>query len=1704
VPLSSAAASYDLPASGGAAPPGHRDGVVDVVFGPLASNAGAKPTWNKATASCSTTYCHGSTLPGGSNNTPVWTKVDGSQVSCGTCHGIPPPQPMHPDITVVPGYDASDVQKTCNACHPGTVQTDGSLDIPGGQHIDGVIQLGAYACARCHGDVTRLPLALSPAPPFPAHDPSTSGSGTAATLRAVGAHLAHLTGTTLTDTPVACSECHAVPTSMLGHPNPAYSSPTYNPGGGGASIVVDMTWGPLATAGGTVPSWNVASLSCSATYCHGGSLVGGTTTSPVWTQGPSQVGSCTSCHGDPPATPAHTQAPNGGTDCGSCHTGYTQSAVDKAQHIDGYVQIGGKSCVACHGSASKVNPFTGQPSPVALQPAPGGLGTNPADRTVGAHDAHLFGKTLRATPIACGECHISETSTDHPSGRDPLTFDRMSWGPLATDDGSHPLWNAPMPPSVGCPPGGCTCATTYCHGSTLTGGVATAPSWTRVDGSQVRCNSCHGDPPPLPHEQRSDCSTCHTGYTSTTVNLALHVDGKVDAVGGSCTSCHGDPSRLPATIAPAPPAIAGTGSSPWAASDPGAHLKHLTGTLLRKTPIACSECHVVPTTTPGPPGSGDTHGDGFATVVFGTLAKSDGASPRWNATAAPLGCAATYCHGGTLSGGTETAPLWNETGGTASACGACHGNPPATTSQGGKHPDVAATQNCNGCHTGYSGVRGGPITINTTLHLNGVIDSTNGSGSCASCHGDPARTPSGLASAPPAAALGVNGATPPWAAGEPGAHQKHLTGTSLRASAIACAECHAVPTTWDAGGTHIDGSADVRFGSLSRTGGAAPTWNANTLGCAASYCHGGTMQGGSNTAPTWTGGAAQVACGTCHGLPPPLPHPPIGSGTNCNTCHAGYGGFAGGPIAMNTALHLNGRVDSTGGTCTTCHGDAARVLVAGADPLAPSSPPVAAGDAGSPWAGSEPGAHLAHLDPAPGSAIAAPIACSECHVVPSSLSPSGTHENGAADVAFGARATAGGAAPTWNATTLGCAASYCHGGTMQGGSNTAPTWNGTSAQVACGTCHGLPPTTVAGGSRLHPASSGADCGDCHTGYTSTTVNPLQHVNGVVDSTGGTCTTCHGDATRILVAGADPRTASAPPVNAGDAGSPWAGGDPGAHLAHLDRGALAAPVACSECHVVPSSTSPSGAHENGAADVAFGTLARAGGAAPTWNATTLGCAASYCHGGTMAGGTNTAPTWNGAPSQVACGTCHGLPPATVAGGARVHPASSGADCGICHTGYTGTTVNAELHVNGTVDASGGTCTTCHGDSTRVLVAGADPQTASAPPLNAGGSTAPWAAGDPGAHLKHLNPASGSALAAPVDCAECHVVPSTMAPSGTHQDGIASVVFGALARTNGAAPTWSAGTLGCAASYCHGGTMAGGTATTPVWNVVDGSQATCLSCHGMPPATVAKGARAHPASSGTDCGNCHTGYTGTTVNVALHVNGTVDATGGTCTSCHGDSTRVLATGADAQAASAPPQVANVGSYPFGPGAHQAHLNKGTGAIGKLVACSECHAVPASSAPTGTHENGRTDVTFGSLAKTVLTLSNGTAGTPIAPVYLPGSATVSPSCSATYCHGNFILNAKSKGANATVSWDTPGPLACTACHLATSNGIAPNDSCHPPSFDHDGGNRCSDCHKNVNSTGTSITNATLHVNGAINGKCTDCHSGASLGSSKNRICQ
>jgi len=64
--------------------------------------------------------------------------------------------------------------------------------------------------------------------------------------------------------PVACTECHPVPTLMNGdaHPDPL------------ARGTVTQFLGPLAQTGGATPTWNRTKETCTNTYCHGATLPG--------------------------------------------------------------------------------------------------------------------------------------------------------------------------------------------------------------------------------------------------------------------------------------------------------------------------------------------------------------------------------------------------------------------------------------------------------------------------------------------------------------------------------------------------------------------------------------------------------------------------------------------------------------------------------------------------------------------------------------------------------------------------------------------------------------------------------------------------------------------------------------------------------------------------------------------------------------------------------------------------------------------------------------------------------------------------------------------------------------------------------------------------------------------------------------------------------------------------------------------------------------------------------------------------------------------------------------------------------------------------------------------------------------------------------------------------------------------------------------
>jgi predicted CxxxxCH...CXXCH cytochrome family protein len=440
--------------------------------------------------------------------------------------------------------------------------------------------------------------------------------------------------------------------------------------------------------------------------------------------------------------------------------------------------------------------------------------------------------------------------------------------------------------------------------------------------------------------------------------------------------------------------------------------------------------------------------------------------------------------------------------------------------------------------------------------------------------------------------------------GDGATHAAHAMGGTY-GKPVPCTTCHEVPTTAAATATHRNGKADVRFAkkSLATTGGLEPSWDGTR--CKNVYCHGESLSGGADTSPAW--GAYEkngLPCKACHGSPPPDNHP---DSTGCKACHADS--FSG--DKLNLEYHLDGVVEAGGEACNGCH-------------------PSNGGGA----------AHEAHLG---GSVYAKAIACGDCHVVPASSEPTATHRNGQVDVIFapGGLASKGGLEPVWDGTR--CADVYCHGASLSGGTDTAPAWGDYPDGLPCTACHGRPPEDG------HVART--DCEACHSAtFDGTTLNLDHHIDGTVETSGESCSTCHD-------------------ANGGGA----------SHDAHRVAGTYGKPVACGICHEVPSTPAQSGKHRNGTVDVIFkaGSLATTGGVSPSWNGAT--CSKVYCHGATLNGGEDTSPTWDASLAGLPCKACHGHPP----GGGHEQETN----CAGCHAStISGSGVSLTYHMDGKIEAT----------------------------------------------------------------------------------------------------------------------------------------------------------------------------------------------------------------------------------------------------------------------------------------------------------------------------------------------------------------------------------------------------------------------------------
>jgi predicted CxxxxCH...CXXCH cytochrome family protein len=522
--------------------PGHVDPLpAEITWGALATTAGLDPAWDRTTRTCTNTYCHGAILGGGSNKAPEWTVVDGSQAACGTCHGNPPPPP-HPAAT------------DCQRCHVATVTAAGEIDVAGGHHIDGTLDVGSE-CWSCHGDEATQ----NPAPPI-----GVMGE-TATTEIAVGAHQSHVQTGDLRQA-MDCVECHVKPATVTqaGHIDP---SPA------------ELTWGDLAMTGGLSPAWDRPAAQCSNTWCHGTALAGGTNKSPVWTTVDGTQSACGTCHGAPPPPPHPTL-----TTCRNCHPETVTSAgtIDVAGgfHVNGALDVerthpadwalpanhgaaakqGLSACTGCHGGDLTGGAVAG----VSCDTCHSGWKTNctfchggtdnttgapPVDtldrtatteRTVGAHTSHLEGPSLLSNPVACATCHVvpgDALSAGHVDGASAEVLGAAGWTSTAE-----------------------TCSN-YCHGAFPGGNAGNTPQWTLVSAGEAACGTCHAIPPATGRHATHvttlgfGCEACHSGVANSAgtaiVTPSLHVNGSVTVVpvGGtyvdstnSCSpapACHG-------------------------------------------------------------------------------------------------------------------------------------------------------------------------------------------------------------------------------------------------------------------------------------------------------------------------------------------------------------------------------------------------------------------------------------------------------------------------------------------------------------------------------------------------------------------------------------------------------------------------------------------------------------------------------------------------------------------------------------------------------------------------------------------------------------------------------------------------------------------------------------------------------------------------------------------------------------------------------------------------------------------------------------------------------------------------------------------------------------------------------------------------------------------------------------------------------------
>jgi len=573
--------------------------------------------------------------------------------------------------------------------------------------------------------------------------------------------------------------------------------------------------------------------------------------------------------------------------------------------------------------------------------------------------------------------------------------------------------------------------------------------------------------------------------------------------------------------------------------------------------------------------------------------------------------------------------------------------------------------------------------------------------------------------------------------------------------------------------------------------------------------------------------------------------------------------------------------------------------------------------------------------------------CLNCH--PTTRHATGSFNSGVQDADIGGTwQTAGGgytAGAAWTSdgrgfmyTRFGTCATRCHtkDGSTLGSATYVANW-GTTNTAGCGFCHNRQ-------------------GDGNPVWTTP---HTRHINTYSANTNITCNACHsGTASGMTTINGAAGRNQHPNANKDVAVNAWVGG------AWVTITGAQGAQTCANTYCHSNGTALSGQTPH---------------TAVSWSGA-LNC--DGCHGG-----------WTTGPSYA-----NGSPKAN---SHIKHTVANSIGCQLCHAQTTanGTTIfDVSKHVNKTYDMW---ATGTFNGATVTFSAVGSPATCSSISCH-GGATATWGSvfnctgchesssilG--GVHNKHYNTATpataittgrtANGTAYIFNCGTCH-------SAATHYNGANDVNFNVTWTTPYTWGTFKAGTVwttdgravkytannACYSIYCHSNGAPLGSAITYQWATWNQPLAgpNCGICHAANPATNAHQKHTASGTYSMNCVKCHSATVSSTTTIAnydLHLNNAKDVAWDTINSdgsaygspscaniyCHSKGTA----GSAPYTGAAAPYRAAVWTTNFGSscdgchggdasltnkmatGAHNAHINDTANAVGRNIACNECH--------------------------------------------------------------------------------------------------------------------------------------------------------------------